>query len=143
MNLSELDNKVTLKCFKVKRGTRTYVFDLYKYFDDPMKCYEMCTKLKKNLGTSMLVETKNSEEDEKAKQKSRSKDDEEDNGSGNDETKVEDKKVRKKKRKEKGKLSKKVTIPDEPIYSFGGDQIAKIRKYLIDNKIVPEKEIKL
>jgi hypothetical protein len=142
MDISELDTKVVIKCFKEKRGERTFVIDLYKYFDDVEDCNEYCKKLKKSLGTSMNIQSASNEE--KPKEKSKSKSDDEDGDSKVDVEDEETGKVKekgKKKRKEKKNSKKAPTITD-PIYSFRGNQVERIATYLRDKGTVPAKEIK-
>jgi len=179
MDLSELDKKVILKCFKVKRGVRTYVFNLHKFYDEISECYRLCNLIKRNLGTSMAFESQSEKEKKKgmrelkgkSKVKKSSKnsdgsdkegedenednneDENEDNNEDEDEDENEDEEVHKKDKKnkkdkkyKKDKKNKEVVtkaLIEDPIFSFGGNQINKIKKYLVDNEIVLESEIKL
>ena len=167
MDLNELDKKVILKCFKVKRGVRTYMFGLHKFHDEVSECYDLCNLIKRNLGTSMAFESQ-SEKEEKDKEKGKGKgkgkvkssdsnededEDEDDNedvdeneNSDEDDTQRSHKKGKKNKKDKKGKKNRDVVVKvliEDPIFSFGGNQITKIKKYLIDNEIVQENEIKL
>jgi hypothetical protein len=133
MDLDDLDRHIVIKCKKVKRGVRTNVYYLYKYFDDINDCYKICNKLKKKIGTSMVYEPEPEPEfEEDDKQQLQNSSDEH----------IESKKKKGKKSKKSRKNTTK-TLCNYPIFSFGGNQVDILYKFFIDSGVIPEDEIKL
>ena len=133
MDLTNIDKKVTIKCYKEKRGMRTFVIGLYDFFDSIQECNNFCKTLQKILATSMkIVQNKSitckKENNEivdgelQEKEKDKEKEDKED--------KEKDKKDKKNKKK------KKELIIENPIYTYRGNQIDKIKKYILDNTTI-------
>lgn len=148
MNLDELDRRVVIKCFKEKRGFRTFVVGLYKYFDDVEHCNRYCKSLQKFLATSMAITSESGEDQEDNDNNDDVVEDVDDvdnidNASGSD---GESKKSKKKNKKDKkGKKSKKEVpkVINDPIYSFRGkDLIDKVKAHIIEHTTVPASEIK-
>ena len=139
-----LDKTIQIKCLKEKRGNRTYIYGLYKYFDNIDECNSFSNKMKKFLATSM--EIRDEEEEEKLEEDTKIKKTEDisfnneinDIAITNEESEKEisenidndNSKIRKKKKKE---TIKKIVIIKKPIYTFRGDLIRKITDYLKNN----------
>ena len=158
---------IILKCFKNKRKFRTYVFNAEQYFDTIEMCHKIFTKIKKALGTSMEVKSA-SESDESATKENNKKvtdtqeSGNEDNSENEDNLSNEsadntgksaatlnpavvnendsDKGQKRKKIKKKHKTQNYVS---DPVFSFGGDQINKIIKFLTNGKYVTNDCIKV
>ena len=116
--LDEFDKQIIIKCYKEKKGNRTYVIGLYNYFEFKI-CEKYCKSLQKFLATSMTI----TEEKGKGEEEERERED-----------KLENKKKEKKEDKEK--------TYNKPIYSFRGNHIIKIKEHLIQYAKIPENEIK-
>ena len=138
-----LDKTIQIKCLKEKKGNRTYIYGLYKYFNNTEECNLFSEKMKKFLATSMEIK----DEDEEKKKKNEEEVNEEIKQI-TDEEKIKEEKFEecienedeisennnsKKKRKKKKETTKKIIIIEKPIYTFRGDLIRKITDYLKNN----------
>jgi hypothetical protein len=130
MDFNTLDHKVTLKCYKEKRGVRTFIYGLYNFFDDVESCTEYCNSLKKFLATSMKIDSEKGENNE-----------EDTTGGTTGGTIGETINMNNAKRKKRNKKNSTPKIINDPVYSFRGDQIEKIREHLVKNKKVSESDI--
>jgi len=147
---------IILKCFKTKKKFRTYVFNAEQYFDTIETCYKIFTKIKKALGTSMEVKSAKESDESTTKENNKKVTDNQNSGDENEDnlsnesvdntdklpatlnTAVVNENDSNKGQKRK-KIKKKHKTPNyvsDPVFSFGGDQINKIIKFLIDGKYV-------
>jgi len=134
--IKNIDQHVVLKCYKEKRGERTFVIGLYDFFDSIEECNNFCKKLQRILATSMkIIENSNNLDNDN--------DNEEicDKHSNDSDNKEKSKKNKKKDKKKENK--KKEIVYVDPIYTFRGNQIDEIKKYILKNTTIDENLIKL
>lgn len=163
---------IILKCFKNKKKFRTYVFNAEQHFNTIDECYKILAKIKKALGTSMEVKSASenadnlSAKDDKKKNNLKTTDNQHTNddcasGDGDipenepvcnldkvqseidNNVSAETEAERKKKRKKMKKADKKPNYINDPVFSFGGDQITKIITFLTSNKYIDGECIKV
>tara|TARA_B100001989_G_C24463915_1_gene425636 strand:+ start:253 stop:717 length:465 start_codon:yes stop_codon:yes gene_type:complete len=139
-----LDKTIQIKCLKEKKGNRTYIYGLYKYFDSIDECDLFSDKMKKFLATSMEIKD---EEEENLKNKKVDEiklnnekindielnNEESDKESNNEILENIDNDNSKRRKKKKKETVKKIVVINKPIYTFRGDLIRKITDYLKNN----------
>lgn len=153
---------IIIKCMKNGKKFRTYVYigSAVQHFGTVKRCYAIFAEIKKGLGTSMEVKSASENNDDKNVDKNVDKNtakiagnniSEESSDEHNSDSPVETTTVKKEKlgkpdkqdKKKKKKIRKTINYVDDPVFSFGGDQINKIIKILTTNAYVSSDMIKV
>jgi hypothetical protein len=150
---------IIIKCTKNGKKFRTYILNAEQHFDTIERCYKIFAKIKKGLGTSMEVKSSSENNDDKNILKNNENlpnDESSDDtpppdssiASNTQKTEKPEKPEKPEKsdkpdKKKKKKIHKTINYVNDPVFSFGGDQINKIIKFLTTNKYVSNEMIKV
>jgi hypothetical protein len=134
---------VIIQCIKNGKKFRTYVFNAEQHVDTIERCYKIFAKIKKALGTSMEVKSASENDEDKNTSKKNDSNSSDDSPDEVRTPKSEKPDKSEKPEKKKKKVRKTINYVNDPVFSFGGDQINKIIKFLTTNKFVANDMIKI